>query len=159
MQDNMWCETLVAYVATNRRELNRFAYSYVKDRDEANDIVQEAVMKALRGMDTLREPIFIKTWFYRIIANESVSFLRKQKRLYITNDLTASLPCEDGDTAERMDLYSAVNSLDEKLKTIVVLRFFEDMKIEDIARQTGTNINTVKSRLYKAIKILRRAMQ
>lgn len=59
------------------------------------------------------------------------------------------------DMGERLDLYRAVEGLEPKLRTIVMLRFYEDMKLEDIARVTGTNVNTVKSRLYKALDRLR----
>ena len=53
------------------------------------------------------------------------------------------------------DRYEAIEQLNPDLKTVVILRFFEDLKFEDIAKITKTNINTVKSRLYKALKLLR----
>lgn len=54
-----------------------------------------------------------------------------------------------------MDLYDAVDDLNEKEKTVIILRYFEDMKIDDIAKITETNVNTIKSRLYSATKRLK----
>ena len=58
-----------------------------------------------------------------------------------------------------MDLYAAIDRLDPKLKTVVMLRFFEDMKLAEIAQVTGANLNTVKSRLSTALRRLRLAME
>ncbi len=62
---------------------------------------------------------------------------------------------EDADIGERLDVYRAVERLDPKLRTVVMLRFYEDMKLEDIAHITGANLSTVKSRLYTALGRLR----
>jgi len=62
---------------------------------------------------------------------------------------------EDEDIGQKLDVYRAVGRLDPKLRTVVMLRFYEDMKLEEIARITGTNLNTVKSRLYTALSRLR----
>lgn len=59
------------------------------------------------------------------------------------------------DSLDNIDLYKAIDELNPKLKTIIILRFFEDMKLEDIANITHTNVNTVKSRLYKALHLLK----
>ena len=58
-----------------------------------------------------------------------------------------------------VDLYNAVQRLEPKLRTVVILRFFEDMKLEDIASITGDPLSTVKSRLYKALKLLKVDLQ
>ena len=60
-----------------------------------------------------------------------------------------------GDHAARLDLYAAIDRLDPKEQTVIRLRFFQDMKLEEIAQVTETNLNTVKSRLYKSLRRLR----
>ena len=62
---------------------------------------------------------------------------------------------QSAQTLARLDLYDAIDRLDLKEQAVIRLRFFEDMKLEEIARATGANLNTVKSRLYKALKKLR----
>ena len=60
------------------------------------------------------------------------------------------------DIPGRLDVYAAVERLSPKLRTIVVLRFFEDMPLQEIAEVTGVNLSTVKTRLYHALKILKK---
>ena len=62
---------------------------------------------------------------------------------------------ESGDPGERLDLYDAIDRLSFQEQTVIKLRYFEDMKLEEIAQATGANLNTVKSRLYKAIRKLK----
>ena len=77
------------------------------------------------------------------------------KRLVSLEDSTTDAPAPASDPAERLDLYAAIDRLGPKEQAIIRLRFFEDMKLEEIARVTGTNLNTVKSRLYKSLRRLR----
>ena len=54
-----------------------------------------------------------------------------------------------------MDLYAALEQLSPEMKTVILLRFFEDMKLEEMAEVLGVNVNTVKSRLYRALRLLK----
>ena len=116
---------------------------------------QESIVKALAKSDTLRRPEYLKTWFYRILLNESMNHHRRAKRLVPLEDTLLETPVPARDPGERLDLYDAIERLDWKEQTVVRLRFFEDMKLEEIARVTNTNLNTVKSRLYKSLRRLR----
>ena len=107
-------QQLSDYIVAHQEEFYRLAYSYVKNRDAALDVVQESIVKALAKSDTLRRPEYLKTWFYRILLNESMNHHRRAKRL---------VPLED--------------------------------TLLEIARVTNTNLNTVKSRLYKSLRRLR----
>ena len=118
-------------------------------------MVQESIVRALSKSDSLRQPEYLKTWFYRILLNESMNHYRRNKRLVPLEDSVADGPAPAGDPAERLDLYAAIDRLDPKEQAIIRLRFFEDMKLEEISRITGVNLNTVKSRLYKSLRKLR----
>ena len=118
-------------------------------------MVQESIVRALSKPDSLRQPEYLKTWFYRILLNESMNHYRRNKRLVPLEDSVADGPAPAGDPAERLDLYAAIDRLDPKEQAIIRLRFFEDMKLEEISRITGVNLNTVKSRLYKSLRKLR----
>ena len=85
--------TLTEYIIAGQADFYRLAYSYVKDRDAALDVVQESIVKALTKADSLREPAYVKTWFYRILVNESINWYRRSQRL---------MPLED-----RLDQYAA----------------------------------------------------
>nr|WP_243108432.1 sigma-70 family RNA polymerase sigma factor [Maliibacterium massiliense] len=149
---------LAAYVAENQARFYRLAYGYCKNSDAAMDIVQEAVVRALAGLDRLRDMRAMRTWFYRILVNEAVSYLRKNRRIVLDEDALLHVPHCDPDAAEAIALYQAIDTLDARARTVIMLRYFEDMKLEEIARVTATNINTVKSRLYAALEKLRRVI-
>ena len=153
-------QELALLIETNQEKYYKVAFSYVKNREDALDIVHNAIVKALESFHTLRNPAYAKTWFYRILINESISFLRKTGKVIPLEDLQAPQRPPAGDSTgvhkdEYIDLYAAIDRLPPDLKTIVILRFFEDMKYEEIAEITSVNLNTVKSRLRRALERLK----
>ena len=148
-------ELLSGYIVEHQEDFYRLAYSYVKNRDAALDVVQESIVRALARADSLRDPDRVKTWFYRILVNESINHFRRSSRLVPLDVLPAETPGEARDDAARLDLYDAIERLNTAEQTIIRLRFFQDMKLEEIAQVTGVNLNTVKSRLYQSLRKLK----
>ena len=153
-------DILVEYIKENQNKLYRIAFSYTKEEESALDIVQESIEKALKNIHQLKTTEYIKTWFYRILINESLQYVKKNKKLimYSIDDLEKDIYWEEDIQKDDIDIYKCVQKLNDKLKTVIILRFFEDMKIEEIAKVTNTNVNTVKSRLYKALEELKKAV-
>lgn len=156
MTKNEKFELVKNFIIENREAHYRLAYSYVRNKENALDIVQDAIVKALLSVGKLDELTYMKTWFYRIVANTAIDFIRKHQRVTVMDDdiLDSFLPQLEDEMTD-MDLQNAINHLPPKYKTLIILRFFEDLKIEEIAEVTGDNINTVKTRLYAALKKLR----
>ena len=148
-------QLLVEHIVSGQTDFYRLAMSYVKNRDAALDVVQEAIVKALSKVDTVREPAYLKTWFYRILINEAMNHFRRNRNLISLEEVMADRAAEPRDPGERLDLYDAIDRLSLPEQTVIKLRYFEDLKLEEIAQATGTNLNTVKSRLYKAIRRLK----
>lgn len=148
-------QLLVEHILNGQTDFYRLAVSYVKNRDAALDVVQEAIVKALSKVDTVREPAYLKTWFYRILINEAMNHFRRNRNLVSLEEVMVDRAVESGDPGERLDLYDAIDRLSFQEQTVIKLRYFEDMKLEEIAQATGANLNTVKSRLYKAIRKLK----
>ena len=149
-------EQIVDYVITDKEKHYRLAYSYVKNQDDALDIIQDSIYKAITSQYTLKNPEYIKTWFYRILVNTSLDFLRSRKKLTVANEEElCKLDIGTVDKYENIDLKRALDDLPLQYRSIIILRFFEDLKIEDIAEILKENTNTIKTRLYKALQILR----
>ena len=148
-------QLLVEHIVNGQTDFYRLAMSYVKNRDAAMDVVQEAIVKALSKVDTVREPAYLKTWFYRILINEAMNHFRRNRNLVSLEDVMVDQAEEPRDPGERLDLYDAIDRLSFPEQTVIKLRYFEDLKLEEIAQATGANLNTVKSRLYKAIRKLK----
>ncbi len=136
----------------NYQKYYRLAYSYVHNEQDALDIVQAGAYKAISRAHTLRSEEFAGTWIYRIMMNEAVNFVRKNRREYaeIEENMASS-----EDVYQDIDLRRAIEELPEKERAIIVLRFFEDMTIERVAQVLGLNLSTAKSRLYRVLEKLR----
>lgn len=144
------------YVIENKEKHYRIAYSYVKNTDDALDIVQETIFKAIVSLDKLKNPEYIRSWFYRILINSALDFLRKQKKtIVVDEEYLSSFDCGSVDKYTDVDLHRALDELPDNYRSIVILRFFEDLKIEEIAEVLDENVNTVKTRLYKSLEKLR----
>ena len=152
---------LIEFIEENQDKLYRIAFSYIKNEDLALDIVQESIEKALRNIKTLKHEEYVKTWFYRILINESLGYIRRNKNMTLcqVEDLKDNIEWNDNITIEGIDLYNNIGKLKEKLRTVIILRFLEDLKIEEIARITKTSPNTVKSRLYKGLEELKKLIK
>lgn len=143
------------FIIDNRENFYRVAYSYVRNEQDALDILQDAIYKALNSVENLKESKYIKTWFYRIVVNSSIDFLRKNKKYGDLLEIDHLESLESHDEHTDIDLKRNLDDLPEKYRIVIVLRFFEDLKIEEIANILDENVNTIKTRLYKGLKILR----
>lgn len=125
---------IVDYIVSNQEKFYRLAYSYVHNQEDAMDIVQSAVCKALDHYGALRNENAIRTWFYRILVNESLLLIRKQKMEIPTEDgIGQEVPYyEEGYNGEP-DIYGQLNQLDEDVQTIIKLRYFEELTLKEIA--------------------------
>lgn len=153
-------EEIVDYILENQTKFYRLAFSYVHNREDSLDIVQNAVCKALEHYETLRDRNAVRTWFYRILVNESIQLLKKQKKEMLTDDgeLQEEVYYEKGYEPEE-DLTEQIDRLDLDGQTIIKLRFFEELSLREISLVTGLNENTVKAKLYRGLKRLKQNIQ
>ncbi|AMX00226.1 RNA polymerase sigma factor [Rummeliibacillus stabekisii] len=153
-------DDLVEWIRQNKKQLYWLAYSYVKNEQDALDVVQDSIQKAMQNYQQLLNKEKLKSWFYRIVINTSLDFLKKFRRVQVTDDDTLLyLSSSTEDQYENLDLAGALERLPTKYREIVILRYFEDLKIEEVAYILNENSNTIKTRLYKALKILRIDME
>lgn len=136
----------------NYERYYRLAYSYMRNEDDALDVVQESAYRAIRDCRKVRNKDYLSTWIYRIVVNTALDMLRRKKKENITEELP-EIPVED--QYQDLELRTVLNQLDDKSRTVILLRYFEDLKLEDIADIVGDNLNTVKARLYRSLKKLR----
>lgn len=151
--------SITQYISAHQSDFYILAYGYVKNKDAALDIVQESIVKALSSAHQLKDENALKTWFYRIVVHTSISYLRKSKKVIYLGELPDSPVQEAVNKAELLDLYTAIDQLEPKLKSIIILRYFEDLKMKEIAYITNSPLSTVKSRVYIALGKLRDIMK
>jgi len=158
LANNAFYEQLTEYVQRDQDRLYRLTYSYVFDEQDALDIVQSAILKALRARP-LRQPRYLRTWMCRILVNTALDWLRSRKRLVSASHKYLEGLSAVADNPGDPDLQTALAQLPAECRTIVVLRFFEELRLSEIAQITGLNVNTVKTRLYRALQLMRVEME
>ncbi len=153
-------ECVVACITQYQDRYYKLAYSYVKNKEEALDIVQNAVLRALENYSKLKNKAAAKTWLYRIVINEALRYLEKNRREILSGEEKMPETPYYEEAYERDDgVKKAVSSLPAELRTVIVLRYFEELSLKEIAEVTQTNLSTVKTRLYGAQRRLRDAMK
>lgn len=136
----------------NYNSYYRLAYSYVHNEADAGDIVQNGAYKAILHSDSLKQEEYVATWVYRIMLNEIFRFLKKDKPISL-DEIQVEYGRED--SYENVDLRNALDAMSMEDKAVIELKYFEDLKLTEIAEVLGENVNTVKSRLYRGLKKLR----
>lgn len=131
--------------------LYRLAFSYVRNEEDALDIIQESAYKAIKNAKSIREEDYIKTWLWRIVINTSLDCIKKNHKECSLDSIV-----EKGkeDVYTDFDTRRALDVLNHKERTIITLRFFQEWKLEEIAKVLNININTVKTLLYRSLKKL-----
>ena len=144
----------VNYILENQEKFYRLAYSYVKNKDNALDIVQNSICTALEKCYSIKNPEAIRTWLYRIIVNESLKHINKGKRETAMGDEMPEQPYTEPSFDENIsagEILNAVESINEPFKTIIILHYYEDLTLKEISEVTKTNLSTVKTRLYSGL--------
>ena len=150
----------VSFIRANKERFYYLAYSYTKNEQDALDVVQDSIQKALLSLSTLKDEQHMKSWFYKIVVRTAIDFLRKHKRLQVMDhEKLVVISPQQTDTYDNIDLTGALNNLSRSYREVIILRYFEDLKIEDVAHVLDINVNTAKSRLYKALRLLRIELQ
>ncbi|WP_438351959.1 RNA polymerase sigma factor [Paenibacillus sp. FA6] len=147
---------LIRCITDHKENVYRLAFSYVKNKENALDIVQDSICKAITSIDSLDNPEVVKSWFYRIVVNTSLDFLRRQKRIqFVDDDMLDAYSPGKVDVYQDIDLERTLDDLPLKYRSIIVLRYFEDLKINEVAEVLNENVNTIKTRLYQALQLLK----
>ena len=146
---------ITAYIIENQNKFYRLAYSYVRNREDALDVVQNAVCSALEHYQTLRSQEAIRTWFYRILVNECLMILRNRKQTFTEDENLEEASYEEQGFERWDDLYDSIGRLEPDTQMIIKLRFFEELSLKEIAHIMEMNLSTVKAKLYRGLKWLK----
>lgn len=132
----------------------------VVSHDNANDLLQNTFIKAWTNLDYFRGDAKISTWLYRIALNECLNFLNKQRaenRLSL-DDADAALanklesdPYFNGDETQKL-FQKAILQLPEKQRIIFNLKYFQEMKYEEMSEILGTSVGALKASYHHAVK-------
>lgn len=142
--------------------LRRYAYALVRDRDRADDLVQDCLERALSSWGRRRADADLRAWLFTILRNLYLSSCRSQKRRGIAMDLDEAsapgLPADQERTLLARDALSTLSLLSEDQQSLLLLIGVEDLSYDAAARVLGIPVGTVMSRLSRARQRLRELM-
>jgi RNA polymerase sigma-70 factor, ECF subfamily len=133
----------------------RAAYAVTADRALADDAAQDAVGRAFGALDRFDETRPFGPWLKRIAANRAIDLLRRNRRLAPLDEHATPHLWDAGETWSGRGVAEAVGALDPQKRIVVVLRYWLDLSVEDIAGVLGVPVGTVGSRLSRALAELR----
>jgi RNA polymerase sigma-70 factor, ECF subfamily len=134
--------------------LYRVARTRLHCEEDMEDVFQETIIKAYKGISNLQKEEYFKTWLIKIMINECNAMIRKSKEvLYIEDDIAENIQMEE--TGANIEIFDLISSLEEDLKMVTLLYFYEDMSQKDIAKLLSIPNGTVRSRISRAKEKLR----
>lgn len=137
-------------------DIYRMAFVYMKNEEDALEIVQETACKAFDKIETLKEPLYFKTWLIKIAISSSLNRLKQQQKIIpIQTDMLEELPTANTDDTLALMLHQIIEVLTAEEKGIILLKYYEDYTFQEIADTLHMPLGTVKSVLYRALRKLR----
>ncbi|MBR6516277.1 MAG: sigma-70 family RNA polymerase sigma factor [Bacilli bacterium] len=142
------------------KELYNIAYGYTRNRDDSIDIMQNAYVVLLESNKKFESNEHIKYFLIRVTINESLDLLKSasKKRVIKNNDVVVNFPETEKEELQ-YDLSEIVNALPEKYKTIIILHYYDDMKIKDISSVLKISEPAVKKRLERARNLIKEIIE
>ena len=150
-------ETLGQLLEAYGRELQAVAYLILRDRAEAEDAVIETLLTAFERGGTIRDERALRAWLLRVATNEALGRRRRTARLVrldVSTDRTAPGDLAT-DSTTRLTLLDGVDALPVQMRAALVLRYYADLSVDEVATALGKSPNTIKAQLQGALDRLR----
>ena len=151
-----FADVIALYSEPLYRQIRRMVQSH----DDTNDLLQNTFMKAWSNIENFRGDARLGTWLYKIAVNESITFINKKKvqnNISLDDDssfLTSNLEADryfDGDEAQ-LKLQKAIATLPDKQRLVFNMRYYDEMKYEDMSEILGTSVGALKASYHHAVK-------
>ncbi|MGM0898074.1 MAG: sigma-70 family RNA polymerase sigma factor [Bacillota bacterium] len=146
---------------SEKEKLYRMAYTYVKNEEDALEIFQRTVLQAIESVHQVKEPHFFSTWLTRICINKALAFLKNNKKLVYMGEVEQrnSDNSSSSDVAQQLDVSNALDSLPEKFKTALMLRYYQDFTIKQVAAVMDCPEGTVKTLIHRGLALLKKDLK
>ncbi len=145
-------------VQKNKLKFYKTAKAVLKNDDDVYDAIQNALMSMYQNFNNLKEQKYFATWGVRIVINKCYDLLRKNKKIELYDELEECVT-EDNYNLDYNGINKLVNGLDKSLYLIVILYYYDDFSIKEIAEILEMPEGTIKSKLSKARSTLRKNLE
>ena len=161
---------LEALLAIHEKKMYAICLRMFKHREDAQDCLQEAMLRVFRSLKSFKRESALSTWIYRLTTNTCLDELRRRKsRPSVSMDglmETGWMPADEGDGPDeayikrerRSAVHAAIEELPDDMRAVIVLRDIEGFSYDEVSQITGVNVGTVKSRISRGRARLREVM-
>lgn len=147
-------------VKLESEKLYKTAFLYVRNKEDALDVLQEAIYKAYVSIDQVKQPEFFTSWLTKILIRTAYDFLRGKKRMILDESLLNNYKVDSQTNIEgKIDLVKAISELNRDYQTVIILFYYHDLSIRYIGETLGIPENTVKTHLRRAKIELKRILE
>lgn len=140
----------------HEKSLFLVAIAYVRNTEDAKDILQDAAISAYLAIDKLKNKEFFKTWITRIVINKCKNFLKRRK---FTEELTDNLNVFSTIDSEDIGIMNALCRMDPEISVYITLKFYNNMTYDEMAKSLVLPVSTVKYRTKNALKKLKELLE
>ena len=156
-------------------KLYHMAYRMLSNRQEAEDVVQDTFLRVYKNLDRFDETLKFSTWIYRIATNLCIDRLRKRKPIYSLDaesqdyeglDGYSMIPSDDKTPESELILsdtqriiHQAMESLPPKYKSVMMLRYIQDLSLQEVGDILGMPVTTIKTRVHRGREFLRKKLE
>ncbi|MFU7516557.1 sigma-70 family RNA polymerase sigma factor [Clostridium sp. HCS.1] len=146
------------YIKGNKEKLYKISYIYLKNKDDAMDVIHESIVKAYRKLDNIKDLSNIDKWFIRLLINTSIDYIRKNSKMILMEDKDMEVLINK--SKEQEDGFSLlIENLNEELRLIIILKYFHGYKISEISEILTLKESQVKNKIHKALNLLRKEIE
>jgi RNA polymerase sigma factor (sigma-70 family) len=153
-------QTLAALLDAYGREIQAVAYLILRDRPAAEDVTIETLLTAFEKGGSIRDEAAVRPWLLKVATNKALAVRRRGARV-VGLELVPDPPAPGdlaGEAASRLALVAGVADLPPAMRAAVVLRYYSDLPVEEVAAALGKSPNTIKAQLQTALDRLRRSL-
>lgn len=151
-------EWFTSQVHEHQDELYRLAYHILRGKEDAEDALQEALLRAYSNLWQLKQPKYFKTWMTRILMNTCFDIQRKQK-MNQDIDEYKDIIGESEDMTTKIVMEKAIQKLDELNQQIIILFYYQEYSVKEISAILNVSVMNVKQRLSRSRKILKEILE
>ncbi len=146
------------YIKGNKEKLYKISYVYLKNKDDAMDVIHESIVKAYRKLDNIKDLNSIDKWFIRLLINTSIDYIRKNSKMILMED--KDMEALINNSKEQGDGFNLlIENLNEELRLIIILKYFNGYKINEISEILNIKESQVKNKIHKALNLLRKEIE
>lgn len=145
---------LVQWLEDNKDKLYKISWSYLYNHADIEDVFQDTLIKVYENIHTLKNPNYFESWYISILLNECRKKLRENKKEVLKENVE-----NDEYHIDQYDFFQELNSIDDIYKEVIVLKYISGYTQEEISNILDIPIGTVKSRLYRGFRELRKLIK